>query len=147
MVSGGFGLTSFWQIVHGRSMSPALVEGDEVLLSPLVDGPEPGEVVVMRLGPGTMVLHRVVASRDGVVETRGDACPRSDRRSPTRAVLLRATMRRRRGLVRPIPPLGLPARLLRSGLARRLVRLIAAPGRWWRVRWSSSTSRAAASSA
>lgn len=97
-------------------MAPALVEGDEVLLAPREGPPEPGEVVVAR-GPRGLVLHRVLAVREGAVITRGDACQRSDPAVAPAAVLLRAVQVRRRGRVGriPRPPV---RQALRRGLSR-----------------------------
>ncbi len=129
----------FWQTVHGRSMRPTLADGDEVLLEHLSSPPAPGDVVVARRSRGGLVLHRVVASGRAGIETQGDACAEADPIFPPRAVLFRATLRRRGGRVTPIPPR--PAALrIRWRLRRRLAPLTAALGRWWRARRSCSTS-------
>jgi len=124
-------------------MSPALAEGDEVLLEPLRAPPRRGDVVVFRRRAGGLAIHRVVSVRRGEVQTWGDACRAPDPTIPVRAVLLLATRRRRGGVEGPIPAAGCRAWLLRarSLSARALARLAAAPGRWWRARRSCSTSR------
>jgi hypothetical protein len=126
--------------VRGGSMSPTLVEGDEVLLS-LAAGPViPGEVVVARGPHGRLVLHRVVSAHPGAVITRGDACPHEDPQVRPSRVLLRATGLLRAGKVRPLPrPLPRSLRRLRSIARRCLASLRAAHGRWWTERPSSST--------
>jgi len=133
--------SGFWQRVRGRSMAPALRDGDEVWLEPI--GPVvAGDVVVARI-PGSRtgtVLHRVVREDEQGVWTRGDACRADDPLSPRVNILFRATSFRRRGRVAPIPP---PAGPTARGLWRARARLesaIGAPGRWWRARRCSSTS-------
>jgi len=123
-------------------MSPALAEGDEVLLHPVRAPLRRGDVVVFRRRAGGLAIHRVISVRAGAVQTRGDACPAPDPTIPVRAVLLVATRRRRGGVEGPIPAPGWRTWLLRArSLPRRaLARLRAAPGRWWRARRSSSTS-------
>lgn len=138
-------MTPVWQRVSGQSMSPALRDGDEVLLAPVGDAPlAAGEVVVARWD-GRIVIHRVVAVHGGQVVTRGDACRRDDRPVVTGRILFRAVRRRRASRVEPIParaaaPLRV-LRRLRSLLARSLASRAGAPGRWWRARRSCSTSR------
>lgn len=116
-------------------MAPSLVDGDEVLLVP-APRVRAGEVVVARRAAGGLLLHRVVAVDESGIVTRGDACQRSDPRTPARAVLLRALLRRRSGLVAPIPPPGWRAllRRLRFRLNRLLDRPLVAPGRLSRGR-------------
>jgi signal peptidase I len=139
MASTGMHMEPLWLTVRGRSMEPALAEGDEVLLSPLVGSPVEGEIVVARGRNGGLVLHRVVHASGGRIITRGDACRRDDPPVPPRHVLLRALEVRRRGRSGPIPPAPGALRRLRSRLAPRLASPLAALGRWWRVRPSSST--------
>jgi hypothetical protein len=126
-------------------MEPALDEGDEVLLSPLDAAPSAGDVVVARGAGGGLVLHRVVHASGVCIITRGDACRRDDAPVPPRHVLLRALVKRSRGRTRRIPPAPGPLLRLWSGLRRRLASRVAAPGRWWRARRSSSTSTGDAS--
>jgi signal peptidase I len=123
------------------SMSPALVEGDEVLLE-RASGPfARGQVVVVRRPAGEWVIHRVVAVEQGRIITRGDACPRADPAIPTQAVFLNAIRRKRAGTEQPIPPRRLVSwRRLRWGLARLLGRHRLAPGRFSRERPSCSIS-------
>lgn len=66
--------------VFGSSMAPALVDGAQVEIRPLLAPPLPGEVVAWaRLD--RLVVHRVVrVEADGHVVTRGDA--RSDADPP-----------------------------------------------------------------
>ncbi len=116
-------------------MSPSLLDGDEVLVAP-ARGVRAGEVVVVKAGPGCLVLHRVVEVAESGIVTRGDACQGSDPPAPARAVLLKALLRRRQGRVAPIPSPGWRAALrrLRFRLRRLLGRPLAAPGRSWRER-------------
>jgi hypothetical protein len=112
-------MAAFWQIVKGRSMEPALVEGDEVLLCPLAGAPSKGDVVVVRGGSG-LVLHRVVHATGVRIVTRGDACRRDDPAVAPGRVLLRALERRRDGRAGAIPPPPGALRRLGSRLAGRL---------------------------
>lgn len=120
-------------------MSPALREGDEVLLEPVAELAL-GDVVVARVPsrPGT-ILHRVVGLEGARVWTRGDACLRSDPPVPRANVLFRATAFRRPGAAGPIPAAPGACRRLWWRWARRLASARGAPGRWWRGA-SSSTS-------
>lgn len=136
----------WWQRVRGSSMSPALREGDEVLLT-LERAPVlPGDVVVTRGPSGNLILHRVIASGPDAVVTRGDACLHDDQPVPPARVLFRALSLRRGGRVRPIPRRTPGAlRLLRSAARRCRGWLRAARGRWSRARRSCSTSTGGAS--
>jgi hypothetical protein len=112
------------------SMSPALVDGDEVLLERAGGQVARGQVVVVRRPAGEWVIHRVEAVEQGRIITRGDACPRADPAVPTQAILLKAIRRRRAGMEGPIPARRMVSwRRLRWGLARLFGRLKRAPGR------------------
>lgn len=64
---------------RGVSMYPSLRDGDVVTVAPLAgSAPRVGDVVAFRNGEERLVVHRVVAARDDVVEIRGDNCPSSD---------------------------------------------------------------------
>lgn len=133
--------TAFWYPVRGGSMSPALLEGDEVLLMRMAQPAARGQVVVVRDAEGRFVLHRVVAVRQDEIITRGDACFRPDPAVPTQSILLKAVRRRRAGQESPIPAPGWrPLRRLRWRLRRFLSLLARAPGRSWKAKRSSSTS-------
>jgi signal peptidase I len=64
-----------WIVLSGYSMAPALLDGDRLRVEPLLAGcvPAIGDVTVVCRG-GRLVVHRVVAHRDGHTITRGDAC-------------------------------------------------------------------------
>jgi signal peptidase I len=114
-----------WQKVRGNSMSPTLLEGDDVLFVPVLGQLAIGHVVVSRRPGGGLLIHRVVAMNGDEIVTRGDACPRDDPPVSRRQILLRAALVRRHGNVSPIPP---PApfpglRRFRSRLVRLLTRL------------------------
>jgi len=51
-----------WAIVRGRSMEPALREGDRLLVR-WGAGPEPGQVVVARFADGTLAVKRAADRR------------------------------------------------------------------------------------
>jgi hypothetical protein len=141
------GLTPpLWHRVRGRSMTPALLEGDEVALVLSSEPVTTGDVVVARGARGNLVIHRVVAVASDAIITRGDACAHDDHPVPPSQILLRALAIRRDGRTRPIPPPA-PALLgaLRSTARRFLASLRAVPGRWSRARRSCSTSRGGAS--
>lgn len=129
----------FWQLVRGRSMLPALADGDEVLLEPAAKLAV-GDVVVARVPSrrGT-VLHRVIRLDGAWVVTRGDACLRRDPPVPRANVLFRATAFRRSGAGGTIPPAPGAFRRLWLRCVRRFESARGAPGRWWRARRSSSS--------
>jgi len=61
-------------VVRGRSMEPALHDGDLVLVSACSSAEiRSGDVVTWRAGRRTAVTHRVVSVRGGTFTTRGDA--------------------------------------------------------------------------
>jgi len=64
--------------VTGSSMLSALWPGDEVIirLQPF-DAVRPGHIVLVARD-GRLCVHRVVAARNGLVTTRGDALPNAD---------------------------------------------------------------------
>jgi signal peptidase I len=85
-----------WILLRGTSMEPAYVDGDRLLVQPLAGAPpiRPSEVVVARRGR-RLVTHRVVDVRDGMVITKGDACPGTDPPMPLSALLGRVTQAHR----------------------------------------------------
>lgn len=109
---------------RGASMAPFIRDGDEVLVEPLARPPRRGEVVLVRVAGGAVVLHRVLASRAGGVVTRGDAQEVPDAPVPAAEVLGRAVAvagRRRLHLQAPF------GRLVLGGLGLRRLRLAAGP--------------------
>ena len=59
--------------VYGRSMVPALVDGEAIEVHPLARAPRPGEVVAW-VRAGALVVHRVRRLHGGGrVQTQGDA--------------------------------------------------------------------------
>jgi len=64
---------SLWVRVRGESMRPSIPSGTPIRLGPVPARPlRPGEVVLATLPGGTVVVHRVLGERDGVVRLRGD---------------------------------------------------------------------------
>jgi len=63
--------------VRGRSMRPALREGDVVVVAPFLGLPDPGQIVLARAAGGLLVVHRLVdvEMRSGrrVYRLQGDA--------------------------------------------------------------------------
>jgi hypothetical protein len=121
-------MEELWHKVKGRSMEPALVEGDEVRLAPLRALPGEGEVVVTRGAAGGLLLHRVVAASRFAIVTRGDACGSDDRAVPVGHVLLRAVEMRRAGRTAAIPSAPGALHRLRARVARARAAL-----RWGRA--------------
>ena len=73
-------------VARGRSMWPALRDGDRVRVTPLTRAPRAGDVVFARVGD-FVVLHRVLwVRRDGAVLLKGDARRRVDGWFSPRAV-------------------------------------------------------------
>lgn len=59
----------------GTSMQPLLHQGEtRVVLVPLSDKPQKGDVLLYRRPTGEYVLHRAVRTTDGVCWMRGDHC-------------------------------------------------------------------------
>jgi len=60
--------------VAGRSMEPALCDGDWVIVAPLARPPRVGEIVLARdpRVPGRLVLKRVARVKGGVCTLLGD---------------------------------------------------------------------------
>ncbi|MAE71829.1 MAG: hypothetical protein CME06_15330 [Gemmatimonadetes bacterium] len=77
-VLGAGGEFSF--LASGRSMHPAIRDGERVKVAPLgEEGPIVGEVVLYEGAGGRMLLHRVVElGEEGRVQLRGDARPSMD---------------------------------------------------------------------
>jgi hypothetical protein len=105
--------------VHGLggSMHPFIQDRDEVVVEDVTTRLEPGDVVVVDMSEARgLVLHRVLASRNGACLIKGDANPAPDGWFACSAVLARARM-----LCRP----GRAPRDLRSLRERTLARAIA----------------------
>jgi hypothetical protein len=67
-----------WVRHVGSSMVPALRDGDRLRIEPVAHGTLMlGDIVVARRGP-RLVAHRLIALRDGIATTRGDACVQED---------------------------------------------------------------------
>lgn len=94
-------------------MEPVYADGDWLLVRPLKGActVSPGEVVVARRGQ-RLVTHRVVALRDGMVTTRGDACRSIDPPLPVGSLLGRVVGARPRSTY--FPGYRLIKRLLRG---------------------------------
>jgi phage repressor protein C with HTH and peptisase S24 domain len=89
-----------WLLLSGGSMEPAYSDGDWLLVEP-VSTSRPariGEVVIARRSD-RLVSHRLVALRDGLALTRGDACARLDPAVQIGALIGRVVDVRRRGRV------------------------------------------------
>lgn len=70
---------SFRFRARGFSMSPFVKNGDVLTVFPLSGRPRLGDVVAFaHPGTGKLVIHRVVAKRDGIYLTRGDSAERDD---------------------------------------------------------------------
>jgi nickel-type superoxide dismutase maturation protease len=82
--------------VRGRSMAPALVPGDRLLVVRLHRSPRPGEVVLAQdpREPRRELVKRVAAVDQEGIELRGDnAAASTDARVPPSAVRWRAVLR------------------------------------------------------
>ena len=82
--------------VSGFSMKPLIQPGSVIRVRPYTGAVGPGQgvargdVVLMRLESQDhhcLVAHRVIALRDGEVQTKGDACDRADGAQPLSAVI------------------------------------------------------------
>lgn len=80
---------------RGGSMAPFLRDGDIVTIEP---GGKPVLGQVVLTGPGdSLILHRVVAKRNGWISTKGDALGRLDAPVTREQILGRAVARERGG--------------------------------------------------
>ena len=61
---------------RGRSMFPAIADGDEIEIHPAVSA-RAGDVVLVE-SPEGLRTHRVVAVKNDVLVTRGDSCAEND---------------------------------------------------------------------
>jgi signal peptidase I len=107
--------------VEGESMAPALLAGDVVRIAKLTsEGPEPGDIVLLRSGTGAPALHRVIARRKAgawLIVTAGDATGRLDAVLPASQVIGRVVGVRREGHSLAVPMANIPWRLrLRASL-------------------------------
>lgn len=91
--------------VRGRSMRPALVDGDTVVIGMFLGLPRPGQIVLARV-EGILVVHRLVAveMRDGRRRYRlqGDAEPEKNAAVTRENLLGRAVAIVRDGIRLPI---------------------------------------------
>ncbi len=74
---------------HGRSMFPAIADGDVVEVSPSTDN-SAGDVVLLEKNDG-LIAHRVVTSSRDFILTRGDSCFEDDPPQSSASVLGRVT--------------------------------------------------------
>lgn len=79
--------------VRGDSMRPLLQSGDRVWVEALREPLAVGQLVL--LARGGWVIHRIVAVGNTTVETRGDACLRSDQPWKPAEVIGRVVARER----------------------------------------------------
>ena len=85
---------------RGWSMAPFIRDGDVITVSPLLQAlPEVGEVVAfVRPGVGNLIVHRVIARRDGGLFIQGDSLTdHSDGMVPQENLLGRVTLIERDG--------------------------------------------------
>lgn len=54
---------SVWYRARGHSMKPSILDGDRVLIGPLVGSPRLGDVVSFDTPGGAMNVHRVLSTR------------------------------------------------------------------------------------
>lgn len=85
-------------VLRGHSMSPTLVDGDRLLLTPLDGAPRPGDIVAL-VRAGHLVVHRLRVLDGGAAITRGDASATDDPPVPA-AELLGVVKRVRRSPLR-----------------------------------------------
>lgn len=124
---------SIWVRAVGQSMRPTIHDDDRVLLSRISEVCRPGDVVAVDRGE-FLVLHRVIAVRDGLVRTRGDACLSDDAAVPLERVVARALAMQRGERVT-----ALRYTLRFRGVA--LLRLLRSRGRMAIIRWRSALPR------
>jgi len=81
-------------IVTGRSMSPAILSGDTVTISPVgSENLNKGDIVLIRNGNGRLVLHRIIHQDKSrtVVRTKGDSLNSLDPATTAERILGRVT--------------------------------------------------------
>lgn len=88
----------------GGSMVPFLRQGDIVSICPGYDC-RAGDIVLSQTGD-TLVLHRVVAKKNGGIITKGDSLGRLDTPVTREQILGTAVIRERQGKVRRLDRLG-----------------------------------------
>ncbi len=82
----------------GTSMDPFIKDGDIVTVAPLTDGLRPGEIVAaVSPANGLVVVHRVVALRNGSALLKGDNLPAADGEAAGAALLGRVVRAERGG--------------------------------------------------
>jgi len=87
-----------WRLhLHGYSMSPTMLEGDELLVVPQDEPARLGDVVVFPYRE-QLVAHRVIGAGE-VLRTAGDASRGAVERIDPREVLGKVTEVRRRGRI------------------------------------------------
>lgn len=90
-----------WVSGSGQSMHPTVHHADLVLVGPVGDTVQRGDIVLVPLGPRLM-LHRVVVVQRSMVLTRGDSRQRNDAPTPRRDIVARALAVRRDDRVTPL---------------------------------------------
>jgi signal peptidase I len=94
---------ALWVRAPGGSMLPTIPRGSLVRIDPVPsDGIEKGDVVLSLTAEGEPVIHRVVASAEGTLTTRGDAAIHTDPPVPFSRVIGIATAVRDATGERPI---------------------------------------------
>ena len=85
--------------VRGFSMAPFIRDDDVLTITPMNGRvPSVGEVVAFTLpDPGRLVIHRIIAARDGAWLVRGDNCPKPDGIVGCKNILGRVTRVERQG--------------------------------------------------
>jgi len=97
---------------EGRSMFPAIANGEVVQVNPLTLGSRRGEVVMTESVDGFRI-HRVIPSRADTIDTRGDCCLEAD----AAGAIVGSVSLLDSGTARPVPSLRAGA-VLRRWLAR-----------------------------
>ena len=104
--------SAVWLVARGKSMSPTIRSGTQVLVTPrqALRPLQRGDVVLATLGDGAPVMHRVHEILDGRVVLRGDASSFVDAPIDESAIIGHVTHLRKRGRVhslgrRPAPSL------------------------------------------
>ncbi len=120
----------------GRSMEPAVLSGDRVLIREISGEPRVGWIVVFPW-KGRVLTHRVVRTGEGVFFARGDACVEVEGPVDASEVIGRVVSYRRDGRWRSVD--GEVGRV--AGLVYNvgMNRVRAAAKRWPRLRWAVET--------